>query len=470
MRFFTILFVCILIFTVATEAIFLAESFYSQGNILEKQEMFHLFSITNSKSSLVNDYIVERKEEAVYLSSLPEIKNIFSDDLIFNTDLIKEDTNKVSSRVIKEIEQYLLENREKTLKDLQSDLEFRKIAIQQVGKNGYTFLYDPDSQLNVLHKEETRVGFDYASLPDSQADLRDYIGLAKYQQEVSGFYDRLESDGQIREKYMHIIVSRINTKDNKRLAIGSTVYLDEYGKSAKLAKEIDQTLRYFQTSHNYEDLILIDKNGVLIWAAKNRQDLGINLESNSVKNVGLFNIYSQARDDLKVKFIGPIYNPLRENLIILIVSPVLDNNGNFLGVLGLEISNKEILNLTNFESSFAKIHLINSNEDLISSSEDDSKLNLDTIGEIKKDCFSNELKDKEINSIKFSYKSIKDTNWCLISEENKISFKEGNLNTFYKIQIEIISFALLALLLGFILSVYLKNNYTIKKIKRGNVK
>jgi signal transduction histidine kinase len=151
-------------------------------------------------------------------------------------------TIKDSSRLIaKQIEIYLQSNPKLTSQELKDDEYFREIAVQRIAGGGYTVLYDYDTMINFMHYNKEYDGIDYNSLKEKSPGFWE---IAKHtiggnESEADGFYDWLEPNGTLREKYMYNQIIPVNTADGKRLALATTIYTDDFIFPSKEAVDLE---------------------------------------------------------------------------------------------------------------------------------------------------------------------------------------------------------------------------------------
>lgn len=129
--------------------------------------------------------------------------------------------------VARQVEIYLLANPQATMQDLQASTEFQTITIQQVGKTGYTCLYEADSGITRIHPNPALVDRAMSILA---ADLPSFWAVFQSSldgQESAGYYDWRDPDGSIRQKYMAMVpVGR--PLGGITLMIAATTYIDEF--------------------------------------------------------------------------------------------------------------------------------------------------------------------------------------------------------------------------------------------------
>jgi uncharacterized membrane protein YeaQ/YmgE (transglycosylase-associated protein family) len=126
---------------------------------------------------------------------------------------------------------YLKYNSNKTLEDLKQDPEFQNLAVQQVGKTGYTFLYDCNTMINHFHQKEKFIGLNYTSLKDDPGREDWWQATAPTQNcanDAKGVYAWKDPDGVFRDKYKYTKIIKIKTSDGIQFALGVSTYLDEY--------------------------------------------------------------------------------------------------------------------------------------------------------------------------------------------------------------------------------------------------
>jgi len=138
--------------------------------------------------------------------------------------------------VAKQIEIYLEGHPDMTIKDLQEDKKFQDIAVQQVGKTGYTAVTDYDTLVCRFHSNPQIVDMDLSLLADKLPGFWEVMARTKGGVESEGIYDWEEADGSIKQKYMYIALVNAKTAEGIGLHVAATTYLDEY-KEAPLEEE-----------------------------------------------------------------------------------------------------------------------------------------------------------------------------------------------------------------------------------------
>jgi HAMP domain-containing protein len=133
--------------------------------------------------------------------------------------------------VAKQCALYLKNNPGLTKEQFQGDSRFRQIAVQKVGKTGYTGVYDRrevDGGCRTwAHVNQKIIGMDMRKLKKSLGKAFGPFwkiwSSVKKNKEARGYYDWRDTDGRIRSKYA--VCTPIQ---GTPYAVGATTYLDEF--------------------------------------------------------------------------------------------------------------------------------------------------------------------------------------------------------------------------------------------------
>ena len=120
-----------------------------------------------------------------------------------------------------QLELYLQAHPGKTVEDLQNDKIFREIAVQPVGKTGYTAIYDSDNAICRFHKNPMFENLDLHSLSHKLTDFWTIIEVGMNGRYSHGYYQWEDPDGVLHNKFMYIAVSPTQTIIKKRSGFGS---------------------------------------------------------------------------------------------------------------------------------------------------------------------------------------------------------------------------------------------------------
>lgn len=139
--------------------------------------------------------------------------------------------------VAKELEIYIKAHPEMTIEDLQNDEYFQSIAVQPVGKTGYTAITDVETLICRFHASEKVVNLDLHLLTEKLPGFWSVMSQSEHGQEVAGYYDWAEADGSTKQKYMHIAIVDATTADGVVLSVAATTYIEEFSEPVKAIEE-----------------------------------------------------------------------------------------------------------------------------------------------------------------------------------------------------------------------------------------
>ncbi len=129
----------------------------------------------------------------------------------------------------RQVELYLDAHPEAMRSSLRHNAEFRDIAVQPVGKTGYTALHEAKGRArNLLHKSPHVENTDLKNLEAKIPKFWEIVAAGMEGRSAAGYYEWREADGSYREKYMAIVPVRKRSADGAPLAIAATTYIDEF--------------------------------------------------------------------------------------------------------------------------------------------------------------------------------------------------------------------------------------------------
>lgn len=179
-------------------------------------------------------------------------------------DMAEEDILKTAEAVAKQVQLYLEAHPGLTKAQFMDDNRFRDIAIQKVGKNGYTALYEAaeDGKWRTWAHKQPQICS--PKLPDMSV-LKPKMGVnfagfwkiltaVKSGRPAKGYYKWQEDDGSFKDKYM-ACVNVLGTRFN----IAATTYIDEFTEPMQRLAEQNQATTKSESIKN--GLIMI---GILI--------------------------------------------------------------------------------------------------------------------------------------------------------------------------------------------------------------
>jgi HAMP domain-containing protein len=178
------------------------------------------------------------------------------------TRIIKEmaenDIMKTASSVAKQVKLYIKAHPELTKEQFMKDQQFRQIAVQKVGKTGYTALYGKESDGKWRTRAHIRPNICAPNL-DDMALLKKPLGVnfpefwsiltaVKAGQPSKGYYKWQEKDKSFKDKYM-ACVNVTGTPFN----IAGTTYMDDF---TEPMKRLERESRAIAKSETMKSAIL----------------------------------------------------------------------------------------------------------------------------------------------------------------------------------------------------------------------
>lgn len=141
--------------------------------------------------------------------------------------------------VATQIELYFREHKGITLADLPKNDELRSIAVQPVGQTGYTAIVDSNSFCIIVHKFPENENKNLTTLSMTLPAFWKIIEASAGGNPSSGYYDWIEPDGSVKQKYAFIapINAPINGTD-KGLTLWSTTYISEFSAPAEVTRKM----------------------------------------------------------------------------------------------------------------------------------------------------------------------------------------------------------------------------------------
>ena len=131
---------------------------------------------------------------------------------------------------------YLAAHPDATMRDLQSDPEFVRIAMQPVGETGYVCLYEAGTGIMRIHPNPALIDRKMEFLKDQIPSWWAIFEPSLAGVEVSGYYDWVEPDGSIRQKYMTMTPVPVPFH-GQTLMVAATAYIDEFSRPVVLMRE-----------------------------------------------------------------------------------------------------------------------------------------------------------------------------------------------------------------------------------------
>jgi PAS domain S-box-containing protein len=153
--------------------------------------------------------------------------------------------------VVLQLELYLQAHPEMTVEDLQQNSKFREIAVQPLGKKGYTAVQDVDTAINRFHKDSRIENIDLHSLSDKLPEFWMIMKKSLGGRYSHGYYKWKEPNGELREKFMYIAPLNVKTADGVRLGVAATTYINEFTRPILAAQDVSHgTTHYLMIALN----------------------------------------------------------------------------------------------------------------------------------------------------------------------------------------------------------------------------
>ncbi len=163
----------------------------------------------------------------IYILQIEEIKSIATEEGARSlNDLGEKIIKQKALDIAKQIEIFIKSHPHFTKEELYSSRVLKSIAVQQVGRTGYTAVHD-NKAINHFHKNPKIVGMDLHTLAKKLPEFWSIL-KASLKGRSRGYYNWKDADGVIRSKYM--FCTPIEGTD---LVVAATTYIDEFSRPAK---------------------------------------------------------------------------------------------------------------------------------------------------------------------------------------------------------------------------------------------
>ncbi|NQZ85520.1 MAG: cache domain-containing protein, partial [Nanoarchaeales archaeon] len=115
-----------------------------------------------------------------------------------------------------------------------------------------------------------------------------------------------------------------------------------------LNEQINDKLIFYWKTNEYIDLVLMDIDGKILWSAKKDITQGVDLNQEQFKSTKYGEIFHKVKKDFGVGIFDPGYYGDEDFLSVFVTSPILvnsktiENKKEMLGIIALQIDNKQI--------------------------------------------------------------------------------------------------------------------------------
>ena len=110
-------------------------------------------------------------------------------------------------------------------------------------------------------------------------------------------------------------------------------------------KKYASWLNSYQNQYGYYDLLLINKNGDIVYTVKKEADLGENIHSSILNMDSLSKLFEQSQTEAEIQDFSP-YAPSKHSYAAFFGAPIKEQ-GEFMGIVALQIPHDHIDNITN---------------------------------------------------------------------------------------------------------------------------
>lgn len=469
-----------LLMTVAVLSISTLISYYYVSNKIKSESEQVLKDTIERKENNLARYLETRENSIQRLQNSYAVRSVLTKDFIESTNLAKTEIDEAAKRVANEVNNYILDHKEMTLKDLQGDSEFKKIAVQPLGIKGYTALTDYDLLTARFHVSESIVDLDLHTLAEKLPSFWSIMSKTEGGKPASGFYDWLESDGTLAKKYMYIDIVETKTADGVGLSVAATAYLDEFNNNFEISTETDEFFKDFLSVYDYENIHLISSFGDVWWESDDHGSADGNIVNiNDIGEDSLKKTYFSVKDSSEVEFSDLIIDSDSGEIVSYISQPILsEDNSEKIGTIIVELNVNNLENVLNYEEApwlTSYVYLTNNDGSIkwlkvpfnkgISVPE---KINSDFL----KSCFSdkenkhltkneiNRFKNFSISDVLGSHRYIPKLNACLMIEVTAFDIFSDSIELIYYF---ILIF--LALLIVVVFLIIIVSKYVTRPIK-----
>ncbi|MBF0379196.1 MAG: response regulator [Desulfamplus sp.] len=168
-----------------------------------------------------------------------------------------------ASDTAKQVEIYLKSNPNISMQELQNDPYFKSIAVQTVGQTGYTCMYEVPSGIVRIHPNQSIIDKDMSVIGKKLPSWWEIIKNSLTGNQFSGYYDWIEPNGSVRQKYM--TSTPVNHQfNNLTLIISATTYIDEFSSPINDMRAKSDVIRLNSQNFIRHQSIMFGTAGVML--------------------------------------------------------------------------------------------------------------------------------------------------------------------------------------------------------------
>jgi PAS domain S-box-containing protein len=191
-------------------------------------------------------YLAQRQIAGMISGSLETLKGEIESQMVRDGEsLIRSQ----AAEVARQLEAFIAAHPGASLEALQRSPALYPIAVQRVGLTGYTCLYEAESALMLVHPNRELIDHDMRSLAAKLPSWWAVFEPSLAGIETSGYYQWLEEDGRITQKFMAITPVRTPVA-GRTLMVAATTYMEEFLAPVRFTRG-----RAAQVSASYREFI-----------------------------------------------------------------------------------------------------------------------------------------------------------------------------------------------------------------------
>ena len=239
----------------------MAKKFARDYLIVSIIPLLFLFIVVVAGTKITRDYLADLIQKSTYE---------LNEDAEKHLQKLGESIIRAKARdVAKQVEIYFRMHPNQSVQEMREDPSFMDLALQKVGKTGYTAIYEARTWIFRVHPNPNLLDEDVSFLADDLPTWWDLVGATYSGEEVSGYYDWLEIDGSIRKKYMTITPIRKKI-DGTIMMFAATTYIDEFSApTVYMKKKAEKNCSLLMMSLTRHDILSRPKRAwSLSWRAK----------------------------------------------------------------------------------------------------------------------------------------------------------------------------------------------------------
>jgi methyl-accepting chemotaxis protein len=214
---------------------------------------------------------------------------------------------------------------------------------------------------------------------------------------------------------------------------------------------------YFIETYGYYDLFLISQKGDIIYTSAQEEDFGENLVSGSLSSSNLAHAFTKASNQGKAVLEDYAFYQPSNGHAAFIASPIKNKNGKPLGVVALQISDEEIMNIMSERSGMGQTgetYLVGADKFMRSDSlfteeadigikEIDTKATTDALSGITSVALINDYRGEKVYSA-YAPIVVEGLDWVIIAEIDEAEVKRS-INTLIKTSLTVLAVSALVI-------------------------